>query len=214
MNELVPQPETALQKMQAAPKYTTILVPLEYMVPVEYNANELKDDSELIALKKSMIENREFLKARPILLNAAPGLEGRIIGGEKRYLAAKAMGWDKAEAMFVMAETKEKEKAWNLIDNHHNGEVSKEKLHEIITDLHEGGFDMDTLGFTPNEMTDMLDPNFSLDAVGDEATTTDEYAENGTTPGKQWLECPECGHQDHKKQFNRIDPPEAPTATA
>lgn len=178
--------------------YRTAMVPLEWLREADYNPNELKSDEEFRALKVSITENKEFFQARPILANKAPGREGVIVGGAKRFLAAKEMGWEKVPVMFVYAETVEKEKAWNLLDNNHNGQLNEMKRQQIFLELHSMGYDLTSLGHTPNEVNDIMG-GFNL---------SEKKEGPGSIPAKGWLECPQCNHQAPKKEFKRIDPVE------
>lgn len=179
--------------------YTTVMVPVKYLRSSEYNPRIIKDDS-FAALKKSLAANPDFFKARPILVNTYQGREGIIIGGDKRFKAAVEMGEGQVPVMFVLAETLEKEKAWNLLDNKAAGEWDREKLKSVIEDLHDTGYNMDTLSHTPLELEGIMQFDMS-DPTGDDA-----YKENGTTPANQAFCCPECGYEGNKKDFKKATP--------
>jgi len=187
-----------VEKIKSIALYTTVMVPIEFMRESEYNPNELVDDEELIALKRSISANKEFFQARPILLNSAGGREGVIIGGAKRYRAAKELGWMKAPAMFVIADTLEKEKAWNLLDNNHNGQLNAMKRQQIFMDLHEVGYDMSSLGHTGQEVSEIMT---GIDGLGESGGEDGA----GSIPAKGWIECPECGHKAPKKEFKKVE---------
>ncbi len=191
MNELIQMiPEIKL--------YRVMMVPIKYLIPSEYNPRTIQDDN-LLALKKSIKANPEFFKARPILLNTAKGREGIIIGGDKRYRVALELKMTAVPVMFVLAETLEKEKAWNILDNKAAGEWDRGKLKEVIGDLHESGYNMDTLGHTPDELVG-LSSDFNMD----DPTETDEYKKNGTTPSTKLFRCPECDYEGNRKDFEKL----------
>lgn len=197
----VPQADPELiTQLPGIELYKTMQVPLRYMRPSEYNPNELNNDDELLALQKSIQSNPEFFKARPVLLNAAEGREGIIIGGEKRFLAAKKLGWTSSPAMFVLAETLEKEKAWTILDNHHNGEVNALRKKDVFDQLHAAGYDLTSLGHTPMGVQDLMAglPNLDKDEEDEEGA--------GSIPSRKWLECPACGHHAAKSDFIKVDP--------
>lgn len=191
-------PLALVEKIKTIELYQTIAVPLEYMRESEYNPNEMHSDEEFNALKESITKNKEFFSARPILLNAAPGREGVIVGGAKRYNAAKALGWPNAPAMFVYAETLEKEKAWNLLDNNHNGQLNSMKQQQIFLDLHSMGYDLTSLGHTPTEVNDIMSGLMAPPPSGEEGA--------GSIPAKNVFHCPECGYEGSKKDFAKAEP--------
>lgn len=190
MNELI----QALPQIQL---YTTVMIATRHLRPSEYNPRVIKDDN-FIALKKSLAANPDFFKARPILVNTAAGREGVIIGGDKRFRAAVESGLEKVPVMFVLAETVEKEKAWNLLDNKNAGDWDQDKLKNVIEDLHAAGYNMDTLGHTPGELVNIMEGFNMSDPTQDQA-----YKENGTTPGSKVFCCPECGYEGNKKDFKK-----------
>lgn len=186
-----------LTQLKTIPLNTVVVVPVKYLRPSEYNPRVIFD-AEFLALKKSLKANWDFFFARPILVNAAEGREGVVIGGDKRLKAAIELGNDKVPVMFVKAESIQKEKAWNILDNKNAGAWDQEKLHDVIIDLHSSGFDMDSLGHTPDEITDLLE--------GISSSGGDEGA--GSIPaGKGELCCPECGYTGVKKDFKKPETP-------
>src|SRR6185295_13284225 len=52
-------------------------------------------------LKRSLQRDREFLEARPLLVNSYPGRENVVIGGNMRLRAAQDLGWDEIPVVVV-----------------------------------------------------------------------------------------------------------------
>jgi DNA modification methylase len=98
--------------------------------PSEYNPRTLTK-ARFEDLKKSLRNDPEFLKVRPIIINTSQGREGVIIGGHMRYEAAKALGWTTLPVIEVDVPL-EQEKAWNVKDNAHHGESDEQMLAELI----------------------------------------------------------------------------------
>ncbi len=67
-------------------------------------------------LKRSLEQDREFLDARPLLVNAYPGRENIVIAGNMRLRAAQDLGWDEVPVI-VVSLPPEIEAQWNLKDN-------------------------------------------------------------------------------------------------
>lgn len=173
--------------------YKTVLVPIEMVVVNEYNPRTI-DDEDLTALASSIKEDPDFFKVRPCIINTFESRAGTLIAGSKRFQAAvEKLGWKKVPAMFVKVPP-DREKAWNIKDNHHNGKWDDVAKKEILLELHDEGYDMSTIGFTPQLLVETL--NFSPDAL--DKKNDPDY--KGTTPRKpkvkiaegMELTCPNC----------------------
>jgi ParB-like chromosome segregation protein Spo0J len=69
--------------------------------------------SRLENLKSSIQEDRDFLDARPLLVNSYPGRENIVIGGNMRLRAAQDLGWDEVPVVIVSVPP-DIEAQWNL----------------------------------------------------------------------------------------------------
>lgn len=177
--------------MNSLPKvelYTVIMCPVKHLQSVEYNPRTI-DEDHLNALKVSIQQNPDFFKARPILVNASKGFEGRVIGGNQRLRAAIELGWTSVPAMFVSADTVEKEKVFNLLDNKGAGEWDRPKLKQLVMDLHEASYDLTTIGHPMSEIVDIMGSSFDMEDPKDHSDN------KGTTPSNKWVACPSCNHQ-------------------
>jgi ParB-like chromosome segregation protein Spo0J len=64
-------------------------------------------------LKRSLEQDREFLDARPLLVNSYPGRENVVIAGNMRLRAAQELGWEDVPVLMVSVPP-EVEAQWNL----------------------------------------------------------------------------------------------------
>ncbi len=106
-------------------------------------------------LKRSLLQDREFLNARPLLVNAYPGRENVVIAGNMRLRAAQDLGWDEVPVLIVSVPP-EIEAQWNLKDNNQWGDYVDQELAEILHGLDASGADIDLLGFTTDEVERVL----------------------------------------------------------
>lgn len=97
---------------------------------------------------------KEFGFTNPILIEQDNG----IIAGHGRIMAAKKMGLKEVPCVIVKGLTKTQIKALNIADNQIalNAGWDLEKLKLEIQGLNEDAFNLDTLGFTKNQIDDFL----------------------------------------------------------
>jgi DNA modification methylase len=97
---------------------------------------------------------KEFGFTNPILIEQDNG----IIAGHGRIMAAKKMGLKEVPCVIVKGLTKTQIKALNIADNQIalNAGWDLEKLKLEIQGLNEDEFNLDTLGFTKNQIDDFL----------------------------------------------------------
>lgn len=164
-----------------------ITFPIDQLKLAEYNPRTIDEDNEK-ALKKSLTADPDFLYDNPIVVNTYPGREGVVYIGNQRVKAAQALGWQEVPVLLSSVDELT-EKRRNIQANHHNGQFDEGLLRDVLIDIHQTGFDMSGLGFTPLELTDAM----SFDSVDLGATDDPEY---GGTAGAKTKEhtCPNCGH--------------------
>ena len=168
-----------------------ILCPVDILIPVDYNPRTINPDA-LDALKKSISSDPGFMKLRPILINTHEGRAGNVYAGDKRLVACKELNMTE---VYVMLDdvTEEVELSRNIKDNHHQGEWVQSQLAVNLAKLRDMKIDMDSVGFTPVEMSNHI--NLSIaDPKND--------PENNGAPRKKGpklkiaegaeLECPNC----------------------
>jgi ParB-like chromosome segregation protein Spo0J len=106
-------------------------------------------------LKRSLQQDRDFLEARPLIVNSYPGRENIVIAGNMRLRAAQELGWVDVRVR-VVSLPPEVEAQWNLKDNNQWGEYDDAALAELIHGLESSGIDVGLLGFTSNEVERLL----------------------------------------------------------
>ena len=97
------------------------------MVPNPKNPRKWKNDSEIRNLAESIRKNPDFFEARPILLSDRTGVL-MIIGGERRWEAARHLGLTQAPSYLFHNLTEEREDEIMNRDNVHSGVWDEAKL--------------------------------------------------------------------------------------
>lgn len=186
--------DEAFKIIKSQPLFQTVEFPIEYLLAPDYNPRDHTPE-KLEALKKSMTEDPDFLKLRPLIVNTFEGREGIVIGGSKRLLAGQELEMKTIPCIFVYVPPI-KEKAWNLKDNIPTGQWIEEKRKEVVMDLRNEGYDIGTLGFGGGEVMDVMG---GVSLEGTDPKNDPNY--NGTTPKRSpkikiaegaELECPAC----------------------
>lgn len=95
------------------------------------------DAAAFKALKQSLAQDPDFIKARPLLVTMAEGRKNTVIAGNMRLQAVQALGWVTVSVVEVYDATEEQEQEWMLKDNLHRGEWDFDKL--------ANGFELDFL---------------------------------------------------------------------
>ena len=122
--------------------------------PFERNPRTISG-SRLENLKWSLQEDRDFLEARPLIVNCYPGRENVVIAGNMRLRAARELGWEEVPVL-VVSVPPDVEAQWNLKDNNQWGDYVQEDLAEMLADLGARGVDLEILGFDGDELERLL----------------------------------------------------------
>ncbi len=122
--------------------------------PSERNPRTISSE-RLENLKRSLTQDRNFLEARPLLVNSYPGRENVVIAGNMRLRAARELGWREVPVL-VVAVPPEVEAQWTLKDNNRWGEYVEEDLAQILAELAARGVETDLLGFAPDALERLL----------------------------------------------------------
>lgn len=112
------------------------------------------EDKEYQKIKKSILK---FGYVAPIIVNS----DMTVIGGHQRLKVLIELGYTEVECVVVNL-TKKEEKALNIALNNISGEWDNEKLENLIAELKESDFDLETTGFDKDEIDKMLDDCIDL----------------------------------------------------
>ena len=138
--------------------------PVELLVPFVNNARTHSDD-QVAQIAASI---REFGFNNPILVDGERGL----IAGHGRLLAARKLGLDTVPVIELAHLSPTQKRAYILADNRlaENAGWDKELLALELADLKLSEFDLDLLGFSSDELDELLN------AANKEGLTDDDYS--------------------------------------
>ena len=148
------------------------------MVPNPKNPRKWKDEKEIDELAKSISDNPDFFEARPILLSDRTGVL-MIIGGERRWEAAKKLGLEEAPSYLFHGLTEEREDEIMHRDNVHSGVWDKEKLAEITKKW--GADKVASWGLEKSELRPMRD-EYNVNPYADSKIDNFIYEPHGDMP--------------------------------
>lgn len=122
--------------------------------PAEYNPRKdlQPGDYQYECLKVSI---EEFGYVDPIIVNK----DLTVIGGHQRLKVLTNMGYTEVECSMVDLD-KIKEKELNIRLNSTGGEFTKDALGVLIKEIEESGRDINTLGFEPKSLDDIMSAAF------------------------------------------------------
>jgi DNA modification methylase len=129
---------------------------------------------------------REFGWTNPILVAA----DGTIIAGHARLAAARKLKMTEVPVIVLDHLTEAQRRALVLADNRLALDAGwdEEMLRVELASLQEDGFDLDIVGFTDEELEDLLrDPEDTRDGLTDEDAVPDEQETAITVPGDVWV---------------------------
>jgi DNA modification methylase len=129
---------------------------------------------------------REFGWTNPILVAA----DGTIIAGHARLAAARKLKMTEVPVIVLDHLTEAQRRALVLADNRLALDAGwdEEMLRVELASLQEDGFDLDIVGFTDEELEDLLrDPEETRDGLTGEDSVPDEQETAITVPGDVWV---------------------------
>ncbi len=100
---------------------------------------------------RMLSEDSEMLWARPVIAL----LDGTVICGNQRLIAARALGWKSIPVLFVDLDW-ERAKTWALRDNNQSGDWDEPMLAELLAELERGGLDLALTGFESSDLDRIL----------------------------------------------------------
>ncbi|OHB58810.1 MAG: hypothetical protein A2Y12_00210 [Planctomycetes bacterium GWF2_42_9] len=157
--------------------------------------NNPRDNSAAIAgVAKSI---KEFGFKVPVILDSA----GTIIAGHTRIMAAKELGMTEVPVIRADDLTPEQVKAFRVADNklHELSKWDYELLPVELKELQDLDFNLDLLGFSEEELSDLLaEP--AEEGLTDEDAVPEPPKEAITKPGDLYIlggkvTCPKCGKE-------------------
>ena len=137
-------------RMPSAGLAVPIEIPLERLQPWAENPRTIREP-RLEDLKRSLVEDREMLAARPLL--ALP--DGTVFAGNQRLRAARELGWDTIPVLTVELDW-ERARVWALRDNNPYGEWDEPALAELLAELAADGVDLALAGFGSADLDRLL----------------------------------------------------------
>jgi len=173
-------PETA-HEMTKAPKKANRQVEsrtIDSLTVYERNARTHSEPQ----IQQIMASLREFGWTNPVLIDE----KNNIIAGHARVEAARRLEMTEVPCITLDGLTEAQKKAYLIADNKLalNAGWNEELLRTELLDLKSMDFDLDLLGFDPEEMADItLGPEI-------EQPEYDETAADGV----ETITCPKCGH--------------------
>ena len=157
--------------------------PVEKLIPYARNARTHSDD-QVAQIAASIAE---FGWTSPILA----GADGIVIAGHARLLAARKLGMTEVPVIVLDHLTETQRRALVLADNRLalNAGWDEEMLRVELAALEEGGFNFDLVGFTDDELEDLLaDPEAgSAEGLTDDDAVPETPDEAVTAPGDIWV---------------------------
>lgn len=158
------------------------LWPVERLIPYEKNART-HDAAQVAKIAASMLE---FGFTNPILVDSKDG----IIAGHGRLMAAKEVGLAEVPVIVLDHLSDAQRRAYVLADNKLAmlSDWDEGLLASELADLQGDGFDLDVIGFTDEELAELLDePEVEQSPSGDEDAVPEPPVEPVTVLGDVWL---------------------------
>ncbi len=157
--------------------------PVEKLIP--YARNARTHSAEQVAQVAASIA--EFGWTNPILA----GADGIVIAGHARLLAARKLGMTEVPVIVLDHLTESQRRALVLADNRLalNAGWDEEMLRVEIAALDEGGFNLEVVGFTDEELQDLLVDQEAQSGAGltDEDAVPEQPVRAVTVPGDVWV---------------------------
>jgi DNA modification methylase len=155
---------------------------IDRLIPYIRNARTHTEE-QIAQVAASIVE---FGWTNPILV----GADGVIIAGHARLLAARKLGMSEVPVIVLDHLTETQRRALVLADNRLalNAGWDEEMVKVELASLQEDGFDLDIVGFTDEEIEDLLrDPEQGAAGNTDEDAVPETPETAVTVPGDVWL---------------------------
>ncbi len=156
--------------------------PVEKLIPYARNARTHSDE-QVAQIAASIAE---FGWTNPILV----GTDGIVIAGHARLQAARKLGMTEVPVIVLDHLSETKRRALVLADNRLalNAGWDEEMLRVELESIRDDGFDLEVLGFTDDEIEDLLrEPEQVVEGNTDEDTAPELPESAVTVPGDVWV---------------------------
>lgn len=158
---------------QATPTARTVEVwPIDRLRPYERNSRT-HSRQQIRQIARSI---QQFGFTNPILVDADDG----ILAGHGRLAAARDMGLQHVPVIVLDHLTPEQRRAYVIADNQLalTAGWDAEVLQQEVMQLNLEDFDLDVLGFSPDEITKILDGEWRPDQQSQEPADDDDHADD------------------------------------
>jgi len=157
-------------------------VPVEKLIPYVRNSRT-HSDGQVAQIAASI---KEFGWTNPILVDGESG----VIAGHGRLLAARKLGQKEVPVIELAHMTESQKRAYVIADNQlaMNAGWDTTLLSLELADLKEVGFDLEILGFKPEDLK-----TFTEEINFDAGTEEDQGKLDQLDP--KWVCCPHCGKE-------------------
>jgi hypothetical protein len=149
--------------------------PLDQLRPHPRNPRKITA-ARLEQLQRTLEAERDMLRARPVIAL----LDGTVVAGNQRLVAARALGWESIPTVFADLDEQQQTR-WMLLDNRPFGEDVDEDVAALLAELDAAGSDLLLTGY------DSADIDRILASVGGERpdpdTAPDVPAQPASVPG-------------------------------
>ncbi len=156
--------------------------PVEKLIPYARNARTHSDE-QIAQIAASIAE---FRWTNPILV----GADGVVIAGHARLLAARKLNMTEVPVIVLDYLTETQRRAYILADNRlaENAAWDEEMLRVEVESIREEGFDLDLIGFTNDELENLLhEPEPAVAGNTDEDAAPEAPETAVTVAGDVWL---------------------------
>ncbi len=153
---------------------------IEALIPYARNSRTHSDE-QIDQLVASM---REWGWTNPVLVDE----RGEIIAGHGRVMAARKLGLTEVPVIVAAGWTEAQKRAYVIADNKLalNAGWDEELLALELGDLQELGFDLDLIGFSDDELADLLDEEETTEGLTPDDETPDVLPEAVSVTGDVW----------------------------
>lgn len=153
------------------------MIPIKQLTLLDDNPRKV-DKEQFSKLVKSIDEDPDFLKCRPILVNHNVSSGGMVVyAGNQRVRAAKKLGWKEVPC---------------IIDRYLDEEIMKKRT--ILDNVHNGEWDFDLLNAN-FEIDMLLDCGFTAEQLTGDFGDIEDMKPKKKRKEEKLQQCPSCGHE-------------------